>query len=262
MFFVVNKEKIKSYLVSVSTVAILLVVSLALQKNVINGTLQTGAAITKMPINKIDTQEKEIAISINCIKNMDNISNILDTLSKTKANATFFITGEIADKYPEEVKKIKNNGNEIASLSNTYSSFKKMTKEEILKQIQECNKKIEKLINEEPTLFRTPYGEYNNQIIELIQNENMEVIGWNIDSLDSNGLTDEEILEQIEENLTPGSIILMHNEYIGNSLEKIINNIQQKGYKVETVSNVMYKENYKIDNYGVQRLDESSIKNN
>lgn len=249
MFFVINKEKIKSYLISVSTVIILLVVSVALQKNIINGTVETGASITKMPINKIDIKEKEVAISINCIENMDNINNILDTLSKTKSKATFFVTGEIVDKYPEEIKKIKNNGNEIGSLSNTYTSLKKMTNEEVLKQIQECNKKIENLTNEEPTLFRTPYGEYNNSIIETIQNENMEVIGWNIDSLDSNGLTDEKIWEQIEENLTEGSIILMHNEYIGNSLENIITNIQKRGYRVNAVSDIMHKNNYQVDNY-------------
>ena len=254
MFFVVNKEKLKSYLVSVSTVAILLVVSVVLQKNVTNGTMQTGASVVKMPINKVETKEKEIAISINCIENMDNINNILDTLSKTKAKATFFVTGEIVDKYPEEIKKIKNNGNEIGSLSNTYTSLKKITKEEVLNQIQECNKKIENLIKEEPTLFRTPYGEYNNTIIETIQNENMEVIGWNIDSLDSNGLTDEEIWEQIEENLSEGSIILMHNEYIGNSLEKIVNNIQEKGYQVNTVSDIMYKNNYQVDSYRYTKI--------
>lgn len=254
MFFVFNKDKIKSYLVSICTVLVLFVVSMIMQNNIQNNTIETSSSIVRMPICRVSTDNKEIALSINCIENMDNIDNILDTLSKMKANATFFVTGEIVDKYPEAIIKIKNNGNEIGNLSNKYTSLKKLSKEEILTQIQECNKKIENITNEKPSLFRIPYGEYNNNIIEVVQNENMETIQWNIDSLDYNGLTDEEIWERIDENLATGSIILMHNEYIGESLEKIIYNIEEKGYQVKTVSDILYKNNYEIDNEGTQKL--------
>lgn len=253
MFFVFSKEKIKSYLISLGTVVVLLVVSIVYQ-NSANNILATSSSITKMPILKVEKLEKVVAMSINCVENMDNISSILDTLSKMKAKATFFITGEVAEKYPEEVKKIVDNGNEIGNLSDKYISLKKLGKDDILKQIQECNKKIENITKEEPVLFRTPYGEYNNLIIETAQNENLEVTLWNIDSLDHNELETDEIWEQIEENLSNGSIILTHNEYIDKSLEIIIHNIQEKGYSVTSVSDIIYKANYEIDENGVQRF--------
>ena len=252
MFFVFNKEKIKSYLVSVGTVIVLLIVSVVLQNNITSNSIETSGSLAKMPICKVETTKKEVAISINCIENMDNISNILDTLSKMKATATFFVTGEIIDKYPEEIKKIVKNGNEIGNLSNEYTSLKKMSKSDIQKQLEDCNKKIENLIGEVPTLFRVPYGEYNNTIIETVEDNNMEVIQWSIDSLDYNSLSDQEIWERIEENLLSGSIILMHNEYISDNLEIIIHNIQEKGYKVTKVSDIIYKQNYQVNDSGVQ----------
>ena len=103
MFFVVNKEKIKSYLVSVTTVAVLLAISIAMQNNVGDKTLQTASSISK-------NTEKEVVLIINCIKNMENINNIINELSKAKSTATFLVTDELANKYPEEIKRIKGSG--------------------------------------------------------------------------------------------------------------------------------------------------------
>ena len=60
--------------------------------------------------------------------------------------------------------------------------------------------------------------------------------------------------ERIEPRLQNGSIILMHNgtENTANSLELIITNIKNKGYNLVTVSDLIYKENYGIDNNGMQ----------
>lgn len=59
---------------------------------------------------------------------------------------------------------------------------------------------------------------------------------------------------RIEPKLENGSIILMHNgtENTANSLDMLISNIKNKGYEVVTVSDLIYKENYEIDNNGVQ----------
>ena len=60
--------------------------------------------------------------------------------------------------------------------------------------------------------------------------------------------------KKVEPKLCNGSIILSHNgtEHTADSLEMLINNIQNKGYKIVTVSDLIYKENYKIDANGMQ----------
>lgn len=252
MFFVVNKEKIKTYLISVGTVFLLLITSIALRNNVLNSTVETSNSIIKMPICKIKMEEKKLALSINCTQNMDNISNILDTLSKMRVTASFFVTGDVIDKYPEEVKKIISNNNEVGNMCNHYTSLKAKSKNEIRNEIVECSRKIENLTGKTTNLLRIPYGEYNNSILEVAESEKMNTIAWNIDPLDYNDLTTEEMWEIIEENLIPGSIILLHNEYIGESLETLIHNIQEKGYTITNVSNIIYKDNYQINDKGEQ----------
>ena len=60
--------------------------------------------------------------------------------------------------------------------------------------------------------------------------------------------------ERIEPKLQKGSIILMHNgtENTALSLDTLIKNIKEKGYEIVTVSDLIYKDNYTIDNNGVQ----------
>ncbi len=239
MFFVFNRRKIQSYLISLGMVIMLFSVSIFVSNN--NKTLLTSSKILEYPINKIETERKEVALSINCIENVDNISSLLDSLSKMKAKATFYITGELASKYPEEIKKIVSNGNEIGNLSYNYVSLENKSEEDVAKQISDCTKILEKISGEQITTFRAPYGEYNDTIIKQARNQNLSVINWNIDSLDYNGLDEEEMMERINKNLSPGSIILMHNsgKNTAQSLENILYNIEQQGYKITTVSDLI-----------------------
>lgn len=241
MFFVFNKRKINSYLISIGTVIVLFTISM-IANNGINNVIATSAKSVKSNlIYKVETQRKKVAISINCSENAENISGIIDSLSKMKAKATFYITGEWAQKYPDEVKKIINNGNEIGNLSYHYTNLKKKKKEEIREEISKCTEQIEKITNKKITTFRAPYGEIDNTIVEEAKAQNLITVQWNIDSLDYNGLNSEEMCGRINDGLMPGSIILLHNtgKYTNNSIEDIIHNLQQQQYEVCTVSELI-----------------------
>lgn len=60
--------------------------------------------------------------------------------------------------------------------------------------------------------------------------------------------------KKIEPKLASGSIILSHNgtKHTADSLEMLIHNIEEKGYKIVTVSDLIYEKDYKIDSNGVQ----------
>ena len=119
-----------------------------------------------------------------------------------------------------------------------------------LEQIQECSEKVKKIIGKETSLYRGPYGEYNDTVMEAVKDSNHIGIQWSIDSLDYKGLTEEQMWQRIEPKLENGSIILMHNgtENTALSLDGIITKIKEKGYEIVPVSDLIYKENYTIDN--------------
>lgn len=245
MFFVLNKRKISSYLISLGTVVMLFAVAIFVNNNtkLDNATLskQTAAEEAVVPILKKETEKKEIALSINCSKNVENIDSILDSLSKMKVKATFFVTGEVASNNKEQIKKISDNGHEIGNLCNEYISLKNKSEEIIEEQIVRGMQEIEAITSIKVKNLRIPYGEYNNLILKKAKENNLKTILWNIDSLDYNGLNEDEMWERINENLSPGSILLMHNDakYTPNSIENIIHKIQQQEYQIKTVSELL-----------------------
>ena len=174
MFFVFNKRKINSYLISLGTVAILFSISFMSISKKPENTIQTQASVQNEifePIFKSETTTKQIALSINCSENAENIENILETLKKMNSKATFYITGKLAKENPEIVKKIIDSGNEVGSLSNNYIHLNAKSVSEVRKEIQESIEIINKITNQRVKTFRAPYGEYNKTIVREVRNQ-------------------------------------------------------------------------------------------
>lgn len=250
MFLVFNKDKIQTYIVSVLTVAVLVVVA-----NIGNiKTITTSVTTKLLPIYNVKTEEKKIAFTMNCAWNADDIDSILETLKNNDTHITFFMVGNWVDKYPEAVKKIYEAGHEIGSHSNTHPHVNTLSSEKNLEEIRLSVSKIEKITGQKTNLYRAPYGEYNDTVIKTAQENGYYTIQWNLDILDYKGLTGEEMWNRIREKLANGSIILSHNgtEHTADSLNMLIKNIKTQGFEVTTVSDLIYKDNYSIDNNGTQ----------
>lgn len=254
MFIVFNKQKIYSYLVALSTVIVLFFVA-ATFTNKSGEIIQTLSQAKKLPIYNVDTNEPKIAFTMNCAWNADDIDQILATLSKHNTHITFFMVGDWVDKYPDAVKKISEAGHEIANHSDGHKHVNNLNIEENEKEVKLCSDKIEAITGKKTTLYRGPYGEYNNTVIQAAQNQNHIAIQWSLDTLDYKGLTADEMWARLNGKVKNGDIILSHNgtKHTADSLDKILTNLESNGFKVVTVSDLIYKDNYIIDNNGTQK---------
>lgn len=256
MFIVFNKQKIYSYLVALSTVIVLFFVAASFT-NKSGEIIETMSQAKKLPVYCVETSEPKVAFTMNCAWNADDIDSILETLSKHNVKITFFMVGDWVDKYPEAVKKISDAGHEIANHSDGHKHVNNLTLEENENEIKLCSKKIEKITGNKTSLYRGPYGEYNNTVIQAAENQKHITIQWSLDTLDYNGLTGDEMWARLNEKLKNGDIILSHNgtEHTADSLDKLLTNIKEKGFQVVTVSELIYRENYEIDSNGVQKQE-------
>ena len=255
MFFVFNKQKIYSYIVALSTVIVLFGIAIFIGKRD-NVAIFTSSTVSKqLPIYCVETDENKVSLTINCAWNADDIDCILETLSKQDVKVTFFMVGDWVEKYPDSVKKIYEAGHEIANHSDKHKHVNNLTYEQNVEEILNCSKKIEAITGTKPILYRGPYGEYNDTVIKAARDNGNEMIQWSLDTLDYNGLDGEQMWDRLNNKITKGSIILMHNgtEHTADSLEKIITNIKEKGFNIVTVSQLIYKENYQIDSAGTQK---------
>lgn len=252
MFFIFNKEKIMSYFVAFSTVAVLFTMSIIVNNK---QTLEVSSSTNEnLPIYNVQTEENAVSLTMNCAWNADDIDSILDTLNKCNVKITFFIVGDWADKYPEAVKKISENGHEIGNHSNTHPHVNKLNIDKNCEEITKCSEKLKNITGKEVNLYRCPYGEYNNTVINAANSLNYYSIQWSLDTLDYTGLTGNEMWNRLDRKLKKGDIILMHNgtKHTADSLELLIKNIQSKGLEIKKVSDILYKDNYKINENGTQ----------
>lgn len=250
MFLIFNKEKIQTYAVSILTVAVLIAVA-----NIKNISAIPASTTEKyLPIYNVQTEENKIAFTMNCAWNADDIDSILETLKNNDVHITFFMVGDWVDKYPEAVKKIYEAGHEIGSHSNTHPHVNNLSAEKNLEEINLSVNKIEKITGHKTNLYRAPYGEYNNIVIKTAQENGFYTIQWNLDTLDYQGLTGEEMWNRLKNKLDGGSIILSHNgtKHTADSLDMLIKNIKASGFKLITISDLIYKDNYSINNNGTQ----------
>ena len=253
MFYVFNKQKIYTYLVSIITVVILFCIAGTLGNK--NEAIQTSSVNDKLlPIYNVQTEEKKVAFTMNCAWNADDIDQILEVLKQNDTKITFFMVGNWIDKFPEAVKKIYEAGHEIASHSNTHPHVNNLSYEENIEEIEKSNDKIEKITGQRTKIYRAPYGEYNNTVIKAAQDKGYYTIQWSLDTLDYTGLTGDERWNRIQDKVKAGDIILSHNgtKYTADSLDMLIKNIKQKGFEVVRVSDLIYTENYTINSNGTQ----------
>ena len=257
MFFIFNKEKIMSYFVAFSTVAVLFTISIFVNNK---QTLEVSSSTNEnLPIYNVQTEENAVSLTMNCAWNADDIDSILDTLNKCNVKITFFIVGDWADKYPEAVKKISENGHEIGNHSNTHPHVNKLNIDKNCEEITKCSEKLKNITGKEVNLYRCPDGEYNNTVINAANSLNYYSIQWSLDTLDYTGLTGNEMWNRLDRKLKKGDIILMHNgtKHTADSLELLIKNIQSKGLEIKKVSDILYKDNSNINENGTQVIKNS-----
>lgn len=165
------------------------------------------------------------------------------------------MVGNWIEENEEAAKKIHAAGHELANHSYSHPHINNLSYDKNLEQVNKCSELIKKITGKPSILYRGPYGEYNDTVIQAAKDANHTTIQWSIDTLDYKALTGEQMWDRIEAKLENGSIILMHNgtENTANSLDMIITKIKEKGYHLVPISELIYKDNYVIDNNGKQK---------
>lgn len=250
-FLVLKKSMIK-------IIVFLLVVSIFLAINMFgmpSAVVYFGQVPRLVPIYGVDTTEKKVAITFDSAWGADKTLGILELLKKYDANATFFLVGFWVDKYPDMVEAIHAQGIEIGTHSNTHPDFVNLSQEQMRLELTTSVDKIEKITNTKVNLFRAPYGSYNNTMLNLASDLHLTTIQWSIDTLDWKGLSGSEMVNRVMSKVANGAIILCHNnsDNILEGLELILNRLTTSGYKFVSVGDLIMKDNYYIDNLGIQR---------
>jgi polysaccharide deacetylase family sporulation protein PdaB len=214
-----------------------------------------AATNKKLPIYCVETEKKQIAISFDAAWGNDDTETLINILAEYNVPATFFVVGAWVDKYPESVKQLSDAGHKIENHSNTHPNMPQLSNAQMVDELKSCNDKIAAVTGVIPTLFRPPYGDYNNATITAVENAGMYCVQWSIDSLDwKENATAESICKRVTSKAHPGGIVLFHNdaEHTPEALGNILKCLKDEGYEFVFIEDLIYKENYEIKHDGTQ----------
>ena len=217
-----------------------------------------GKSVRKLPVYGVDCgEEKKVALTFDAAWGADKTQSILDTLEENGATGTFFLVGFWVDKYPDMVKAIANSGCEIGNHSKNHLHMSELSREEIVTELKYVSDKVEELTGSRPAYFRPPFGDYDDLLVQTVEDEGMQAVQWSVDSLDWKGLSAEEILSRVKKGVKNGSIILFHNnsDAIAEALPLVLAYLKNQGYETVGLSELILKEDYEIDNNGIQHAE-------
>ncbi len=245
----------KSFKVSLMILALTVIVTYTYFNN---PTVFTFSEQKSLPIYRVNTEEKKVAITFDVNWGTDRTEEILKILEKHDAKATFFLIGKWIDynnQNVELVKKMHEQGHELGNHSNIHPDFTSITRDRIIKELEITDSKIYEITNTRNKLFRFPKGEYDQNSIKIVKELGYTPIQWDVDSIDwkEQGLDVE--YNRVANKIKPGSIILFHNNtaYTPENLDRILTEFTKQGYKFVTVSELIYHDNYEIDITGEQK---------
>ena len=236
-------------------VLILLTISiLIINKNKSFNLVNVFSASKELPIYSVKREDKKIALSFDAAYGDEYTLDILDTLDEYDIKSTFFLVKFWVDKFPHQVVEIHKRGHEIGNHSASHPNMSTLSKGDMEREINRTADRIFDLTNERPFLFRPPYGDYNDLLIQTCRENGYYVIQWDIDSLDWKNLGVQPVVDTVVRNVDSGSIVLFHNnaDYISEYLPIVIERLLEKGFEIVPVSELIYYDNFQMDNSGRQ----------
>lgn len=214
----------------------------------------------ELPVYCVQRPDKVLAISFDASWGADKTLSILDILDEHDVKTTFFLVGGWVDKYPDMVQEIFARGHEIGNHSNSHPHMSQLGEQAIRDELRMMSDKVEKLTGVRPTLFRPPYGDYNDRVVQVARAEGYEAVQWSIDSLDWKDRGTADIIKQCTYRVDNGDIVLFHNDSndIVNALPTVIKHYQGLGYKIIPVSEILLEGETTIDVQGKQHPKETA----
>ena len=163
---------------------------------------------------------------------------LLDGLKERGVKATFFLIGENADKNPEIVKRMAEEGHLIGNHTYHHVELTKVSENEARLELADTSAAIVRITGKEPEYMRPPFGAWQRKLEQEIR---MLPVLWTIDPLDWTTENQDEIVNKVVTEAEENDIILLHDCY-KSSVEaglRIVDILQEEGFVFVTVDELL-----------------------
>lgn len=196
-------------------------------------------------ITRGNVKENNVSLTFNISWGEEKVYDILKVLEEQEVRATFFVSGEWAERHPQILESIVEGEHEVGMLGYRYKSYLEQDIEEVKRDIQEAIQVFNKLGFDHLTYIRPPSGHFNKEIIETIEQIGLEPIHWSVHPDDSENPGVKIISSHLIEEVSGGDIVLLHAsdsaKQTAEALESVIPKLRDTGLLFVTLSELIHE---------------------
>ncbi|GGD03146.1 putative polysaccharide deacetylase PdaB [Thalassobacillus devorans] len=239
-FFVWQLKTIKRYAI---IVLLALVCALFLWIGQFNSLSVFSSENGPEALSKGDDKQAAVALTFNISWGTEKVNAVLKQLADHDVQATFFVSGEWAERHPELMKKINEGEHEIGMMGYRYTSYLEQQPEQIRKDLNYAKEIFDKLGYEDLTLLRPPHGHFNKEVLEIADEKGYDVVQWSVNPRDWENPGTEQIVDHVMSKSSKGDIILLHAsdsaKQTPKALDTILPGLKGKGLKFVRVTDMV-----------------------
>ncbi|MEP6620574.1 MAG: polysaccharide deacetylase family protein [bacterium] len=212
-----------------------------------HGTWHRNSWIFGHALNRLPANGKVASITFDDGPNPRATPLILDTLKAEGVKATFFVLGRHADRWPELVRRMADEGHQLGNHGYWHRKLHRRLPAYVRDDLSRGADAIERASGVRPTVFRAPHGFRSPWVTPIARSLGERTIGWSLGVWDSARPGPDEIVRRALLGMRPGSILLLHDgdgyDADGDRLQTaaalpaIITGLRARGFRFETLPN-------------------------
>jgi peptidoglycan/xylan/chitin deacetylase (PgdA/CDA1 family)/uncharacterized membrane protein YbhN (UPF0104 family) len=194
------------------------------------------------------TNDRVLALTFDDGPSSEWTPQVLDALRANGARATFFVLGRHVEAHPELVRRMSEEGHEIASHGYDHALLTFASQADVERQLERTERSLASALGDAPRarLFRAPHGFRNPFVARATARRGYEVVGWTKGVWDTAKPGVEAIVRRTIGAFRPGGILLLHDadgsganddrSQTAEAVPEIVERAHAAGYELVTVS--------------------------
>jgi peptidoglycan/xylan/chitin deacetylase (PgdA/CDA1 family) len=184
---------------------------IAVAGGVAHGAFHRNSFLFGRPVTRLRTGERAVALTFDDGPNPNATPAILDALGARGVHATFFILGRHAERWPDLVRRVADEGHAIGNHGYYHRKLHLKSPSYVRADLELGTKRIEIAAGQRPRWFRAPHGFRSPWVTPIARSLGQRTVGWSLGVWDSDRPGDAVIADRTVDGARPGAILLLHD---------------------------------------------------
>jgi peptidoglycan/xylan/chitin deacetylase (PgdA/CDA1 family) len=208
-----------------------------------HGAFHRNSLLFGPTLTRLRSADRAVALTFDDGPNPNATPAILDALGERDVRATFFILGRHAERWPDLVRRVADEGHALGNHGYYHRKLHFKSPRYVRTDLELGTARIESAAGSRPRWFRAPHGFRSPWVTPIARSLGQRTVGWSLGVWDSDRPGEDVIADRTVGGARPGSILLLHDgdgydpdgdrTQTARALPRIIDRLSERGFRFE-----------------------------